>query len=437
MINELKKNTSVGDFEIKLRNKDGSIIYCSISSKLQFNSEGRPEKLIGSMRDITERMHFEEELVKAKDKAEESDKLKTAFLHNISHEIRTPMNAIMGFTSLLGETDIDAVTRKSYLDVIFQSGNHLLSIISDIVDISNIEADLVKIVREDVNINIVFKAIHSQMIQKANEKNIDLVFETGFANSEANIITDNTKLTQILSNLVNNAIKFTPSGQVKCSYKLKRAMLEFTVSDTGIGIPLDQQSKVFNRFYQVHNQASRIYEGTGLGLAISKSYVELLGGTIEVVSDPGSGSTFIFTIPYERRPDQKEIKPLKPGKDGLFFPVKKKILVAEDVESNFQLIKYFLTGINSEVIRAFNGKEAVEHCLSDKEIDLVLMDIKMPVMDGYTATRLIREKGISIPIIAQTAYADDRERALESGCTAFISKPFDKDGLLRAINELL
>jgi PAS domain S-box-containing protein len=563
MINELKKNNSIGDFEIKLRNKDDSIIYCSISSKLHFNDKGKPEKLIGSMRDITrrkkaedalnrsqkefqnyfesgavgmsvtnvdrkwiqvnqklcnilgysreeligkdwcelthpedlkanmemfqmvidgkinnyeldkrlickngkivfvtlsvvcernqdstvhhllasyiditQRKHFEEELVKAKDKAEESDRLKTAFLHNISHEIRTPMNAIMGFATLLG-IDSDAATRKSYVDVITQSSDHLLSIISDIVDISNIEADLVKINKEEFNLNAIFKNVYDQHIQKAKEKKIDLDFDTGLANPEANILTDKTKLIQILSNLISNAIKFTQHGRIKFSYRLKLAMLEFTVSDSGIGIPNGLQTKIFDRFYQVHNQASRTYEGTGLGLSISKAYVELLGGTIKVVSAPGSGSSFIFTLPYERREDKSTSITPGTGMQKFFFKVKKKILIAEDVESNFQLIKYFLTGTNTEVVRAVNGQEAVDLCLSDKDIDLVLMDIKMPVMDGYTATRTIRENNISIPIIAQTAYADDKDQAMKSGCTGFISKPFDKYGLIQAINELI
>jgi PAS domain S-box-containing protein len=563
MINELKKNTSIGDYEIKLRNKDGSIIYCSLSSKLNLDSKGEPEKLIGSMRDITqrktveealsrsqkefqnyfesgavgmsvtdsackwiqvnqklctiigyskdeligqewtrfthpddlkmnmelfqkvldgkinsyeldkrflckdgrvvfvtvsvvcernpdgsfhhliasyiditERKHFEEELVNARDKAEESDRLKTAFLHNISHEIRTPMNAIMGFATLL-EIDSDAATRKSYIDVISQSSNHLLSIISDIVDISNIEAALVKTSKEEFNLNAIFKAVYDQHIQKAKEKKIDLAFETGLANPEANILTDKTKLIQILSNLISNAIKFTQQGSIKFSYRPKQAMLEFTVSDTGIGIPKEQQPKIFDRFYQVHNQASRTYEGTGLGLAISKAYVELLGGTLKVVSAPGSGSSFIFTLPFEKKEDKSISLSQETVKHKFFFKVKKKILVAEDVESNFQLIKYFLTGTNAEVVRAVNGQEAVDLCLSDKDIDLVLMDIKMPVMDGYTATRTLRENNISIPIIAQTAYADDKNQAMRSGCTGFISKPFDKFDLLQAINELI
>jgi PAS domain S-box-containing protein len=432
-------NGEVDNYELDKRFvcKDGRIVFVTISVVCQRNPDRTVRHFLTSYIDITERKHFEEELVKAKEKAEESDRLKTAFLHNISHEIRTPMNAIIGFTSLLNETDLDAATRKSYTEVISQSSDHLLSIISDIVDISNVEADLVKINMEVFNLDTVIKTVYDLHSQRANEKGIDLVYETGFINSDVSIVSDKTKLIQILSNLVGNAIKFTSKGKVKFSYKLKLALLEFTVSDTGIGIPPEQQSRIFERFYQVHNQASRTYEGTGLGLAISKAYVELLGGTIKVISKPGSGSSFIFTIPFEKKDELTKNKSPEPGGDKFYFAVRKKILVAEDIDSNFQLIKYFLTGTNAEIIRAVNGQEAVNYCMSDKSIDLILMDIKMPVMDGYTATRIIRENNISIPIIAQTAYANDKENALKAGCTAFVSKPFDKKGLLSVINELI
>jgi PAS domain S-box-containing protein len=385
--------------------------------------------------DITDRKENEAELIAAKEKAEESDRLKTAFLHNISHEIRTPMNAIVGFSALLGESELDKVTQKSYIETIMQSSNHLLAIISDIVDISNIEANLVKTSKNAININSLLESLYNQFQIKAVEKGIILACESNLGDSEALISGDSTKLTQIISNLLNNALKFTDEGSIIVSLKKAGRLIQFSVSDTGIGIPGDFQDRIFERFYQLQNTTSRIYEGTGLGLAISKAYVELMGGKIWVSSEPGKGTTFTFTIPY-----QKQIIAEKPSVERAVtetfrFKRKMKILVAEDIDSNFMLLTYFLKGTNAEIIRAVNGRVALEKCLAEKDIDLVLMDIKMPGMDGYTAVKLIREAKITIPIIAQTAYADDKARALEVGCNGFLSKPFDKYKLLNAVKE--
>jgi PAS domain S-box-containing protein len=395
------------------------------------------EAMLEIFQDITERKDNEQELIMAKEKAEESDKLKTAFLHNISHEIRTPMNAIVGFSALLGEPDTGIEERKSYIDVITQSSNHLLSIITDIVDISNIEANLIKIVKSELNINSALKSLCNQFSPRAAEKNIKLDWETILPDTEALVLTDRTKLTQILSNLISNALKFTDKGSVKISYFLKNNFLEFSVADTGIGILPQFHEKIFDRFYQVQNSVSRLYEGTGLGLAISKAYVELMGGKLWLSSEREKGTTFFFTIPYEKVPEK--ILPVAERKapEHFMFTEKKVILVAEDIESNFKLIKYFLSGSNAELIHAINGKEAVEKYLSTPGIDLVLMDIKMPVMDGYSAVKLIREKNQLIPIIAQTAYADDKDKAIELGCSGFISKPFDKKSLFRVLSDFI
>jgi PAS domain S-box-containing protein len=390
--------------------------------------------------DITERKENEKELIKAKEKAEESDRLKTAFLHNISHEIRTPMNAIVGFSALLAEPDIDAQSRQSYTDVIMQSSSHLLSIITDIVDISNIEANLVKVLKNEVNLNFSLKKIYNQFIISADEKRLGFIYQTDLADSDAAIVTDITKVVQIISNLINNAFKFTSSGYVKFGYVVQNNFLEFFVSDTGIGIPPEHHLRVFDRFYQVENEKSRLFEGTGLGLAISKAYVELLGGRIWLESETGTpetGTTFFFTIPFEKPVKENLPDKEKLGVEGFVFPEKKTILVAEDIDSNFKLITYFLAKTNTTIVRARNGKEAVEKALSTMHIDLILMDIKMPLMDGYTAVKIIREKNSVIPIIAQTAYAEDKEKAIECGCSAFISKPFDKKSLIKIIREFI
>jgi PAS domain S-box-containing protein len=387
--------------------------------------------------DVTSRKKNEAELIMAREKAEEGDKLKTAFLHNISHEIRTPMNAIIGFSALLGEHVTDALTRQSYIDIIIQSSNQLLGIITDIIDISNIEANLIRISKNEINLNSRLKTFCDQLIPKVREKNLELIYETDLSFNDSVILIDSTKLFQILTNLVNNAIKFTRKGHVKLEYRVKNDFMEFSVSDTGIGIAKEFHKKIFERFYQVQNTISRIYEGTGLGLSISKAYVERMGGKIWLESEPGKGTTFYFTIPFERSfaavssPSSRKLAENKVLSD------KKTILIAEDIESNFKLLKYFLADSNIEILRAVNGKEAVEKCLSGRYIDLVLMDIKMPVMNGYIATKLIRETIPAMPIIAQTAYADDLEKAIECGCSGYISKPFDKKGLLKVLNEYI
>ena len=425
------------DLEEEFINANGKHRWLQTTKIPLYDKDGNITGLVGIGHDITERKHIVEELIMAKEKAEESDKLKTAFLHNISHEIRTPMNAIVGFSALLGEPDIDEKTRKSYIEVIMQSSNHLLSIITDIVDISNIEANLIKTYKNEMSVNASVKSLCNQYMPKAVEKNINMAYENGLSESDALILTDRTKFNQILSNLISNAVKFTEKGNVKISYRLKDNFLEFSVSDSGIGISPEHHSRIFDRFYQVQNAMEKLYEGTGLGLAISKAYVEHLGGKIWLTSEPGKGTTFFFTIPYEKQVSvivsQSEMK----AAETFVFPVKKVILVAEDVESNFKLIRYFLSGSNAEVLHAYNGKEAVEKCFSAGNIDLILMDIKMPVMDGYTAVKLIREKNAEVPIIAQTAYADDREKAMECGCSGFISKPFDRKSLFKVLSEFI
>lgn len=393
--------------------------------------------VLGIARDITERKKAEEELIIAKEKAEEGDRLKTAFLHNISHEIRTPMNAIVGFSALLNEPDIDSTTRQFYNDMIMNSSDQLLSIITDIIDISNIEANIVKTTKIEVNLNSIIGSLYAQFLLKANEREITLVSEPSLPDEDSIILTDKTKLIQIISNLLNNAFKFTQKGQIKFGYAVKDKLLEFFVSDTGLGIPEKYHQKIFDRFYQVADPVNKLNEGTGVGLSICKAYVELLGGEIRLSSTSGGGSTFIFTLPLEKC-DDTVIEPLVPrDKIKFFFSENKKILVAEDIDSNFKLIESFLSGTNAEIIRAFNGKEAVKKCLSDRSIDLVLMDIRMPVMNGYTATEMIRLSKPDIPIIAQTAYADDREMAIKCGCSSIISKPFDKKSLFEVISEFI
>jgi PAS domain S-box-containing protein len=280
--------------------KDRSIIWGSTSVSIIRNKKDEVQFFLVTIEDITSRKNAMTELITAKEKAEESDKLKTAFLHNVSHEIRTPMNAIIGFSTLLNDPDLTEEDRTQYIDIIFQSGSQLLLIINDIVDIANVESGQVKVNLTQMNLNSTLKSLNEQFRINRKQNNVSMSLSTILPDEDSNIITDNTKLVQILSNLINNSIKFTRDGQIDFGYVLKDKLLEFFVKDTGIGIPSEYHSRIFDRFYQVDSAVSRQYSGTGLGLSICKGYVELLGGTIKVESESGKGTQFIFTIPFLR-----------------------------------------------------------------------------------------------------------------------------------------
>jgi PAS domain S-box-containing protein len=267
----------------------------SQSQKISGKSVGR----VWSFRDVTKRKKAEADLIAAKEKAEESDRLKTAFLHNVSHEIRTPMNGIIGFSSLLNEPDLNEADRHQYTAIIYQNSVQLLSIINDIVDIANVESGQAKINLTEFNLNSMLRNLHEQCIMSGKENNVSITLKMSLADEDSTISADNTKLIQILSNLINNAIKFTRNGQVDFGYVLKDKLLEFRIKDSGIGIPSEYHSRIFDRFFQVDNAVSRQYSGTGLGLSICKGYIELMGGTITVESEPGKGTLFLFTIPYQ------------------------------------------------------------------------------------------------------------------------------------------
>jgi PAS domain S-box-containing protein len=399
------------------------------------DNNGLCTHLVGSVHDITNMKLAEEELIKAKNKAEESDRLKTAFLHNISHEIRTPMNAIVGFTALLSEPGIDETSKALFIDTITQSSDHLLAIINDIIEISNIEAGILKYSREEVNINKLIHRLYDQFSPKAIQKNLVFLIDTPLNDREAIIILDKTKFVQILSNLLTNAIKFTEKGIIKFGYITAGQFLNFYVSDTGIGIAGDQLERIFDRFYQVEHTLERHFEGTGLGLSISKAFVELLGGRIWVESELGKGSSFYFSLPLDYQ--QKKSKPGSEKVVETLFNKQATILIAEDDDNNFNLIDKFLSDPNLTLVRAKNGLEAVTYCEAGNNVDLVLMDLKMPVMDGYEATARIKSCFPDLIIIAQTAYVTDKEKAFDSGCIDIITKPFKKADLLEIVKKYL
>ncbi len=420
-------------------NKKGERLWLRTSKLPLHDKDGKITGLVGIGHDITHRKENEEELVRAKEKAEESDRLKTAFLHNISHEIRTPMNAITGFASLLNNPGLPPNKITDYTTIISNSSHQLLSIITDIIHIATIEAGQEKVVEKEMNLNYLLNTLYLQFEAVAKPKGIRLIIETPLDDSESDLITDETKLSEILTNLINNALKFTKKGTVTISYTVINTFLEFSVKDTGIGIPAGMHEKIFDRFLQVDHTVTREHEGTGLGLSISKAYVNLLGGEIWVASQPDKGSDFCFTIPFNRKSSISISESHVESEQELQLNDAKTILIAEDEDMNYFLVEEYLVNPDITLLRARNGIEAVELFKSDATIDLVLMDIKMPRMDGYEATRKIRVINPDIPIVAIMAYAqaEDKGKAINAGCSAYIPKPVIKKTLLAVIGKFL
>lgn len=379
----------------------------------------------------------EAELIKAKEKAEESDRLKTAFLANMSHEIRTPMNGILGFANLLREPNLNGEQQQEFIDMIEKSGMRMLNIINDIINISKIEAGSMGSTVKATNINEQLGFVYSFFKPEAAMKHIALQMLTPLPTEEAIIITDPEKLYAILTNLVKNALKFSHKGKVEVGYIQQEGDVLFHVSDEGIGIPKEKLDSIFDRFVQADASDGRAYEGAGLGLAIAKAYVQMLGGRIWVQSVVGQGSCFFFTIPYNKAPGMKDNATQRSTREKPFAGRQLKVLVAEDDQISFWLIDRMLQGVASQVLRAKTGLEAVEMARNNQDLDIILMDIKLPGVDGNEATRLIREFNPGIPIIAQTAhgFAGDIEEARRAGCNDCILKPLDKGDLIAMIRE--
>lgn len=388
--------------------------------------------MIGS--DITNRKLNELEILNAKERAEESDRLKSAFLQNMSHEIRTPLNAICGFSSLLDEPELPYEKRKDFISIINNSSNQLLSIVNDILTISSLETNQVEILFGTFNVNKVIDELYEIFKYQLDNKDIKLIEKKFLPDDQCEINSDRVKVTQILSNLINNAIKFTQKGFVEFGYSLKGDNLEFFVKDSGIGIDQDLHRSIFHRFNQADNSISRAYGGSGLGLSISKGYTELLKGEIWLESEIGQGSTFFFTIPYNtvKEVDKEDVNQVENMKNI------HTVLVAEDEEFNFLFIKELLLEKNINLIHAQNGEEAVEAYRENPDIDLILMDIKMPKLDGASATKQIREINQSVPIIAQTAYALKTEiERFKDVFDDYLTKPIKSKDLFNKIGKYL
>ena len=416
----------------------------ALTTKVPFHdANGNIIGLVGASIDISDRKKSEEALLKAKEAAEQSDRLKSAFLANMSHEIRTPMNGIMGFAELLKNRFLTVEEQLQYIGIIEKSGARMLNILNDLIDISKIESGQMNMSISLSNINEQTEFICNFFRPEVETKGMRLLLRNGLPLKEAIIRTDKEKVGAVLTNLIKNAIKFTLEGTIEFGYERKGKWLEFFVKDTGVGISPEQKEIIFERFRQGSESLARNYEGAGLGLSISKSFIEMLGGRIwvECNSDEPhskSGSTFYFTIPYISELVEK------PFSEHQFLPqesestVKKlKVLIAEDDEASYILMARIIGILSNEIIRVRNGVEAVESCRTNPEIDLIMMDIKMPELDGYEATKQIRLFNKKIVIIAQTAYAQegDKEKAINAGCNDYISKPIKKDELLAIIKK--
>jgi CheY-like chemotaxis protein len=353
----------------------------------------------------------------------------------MSHEIRTPMNGIIGFVDILATRQVPEDKRKIYLEVIRNSGQQLLSLINDIIDVSKIETNQILVNESTFNVNVLIKNLLLFFTPGTTKKDIQLIFNTSLGDDDCNILLDEIKLNQVLTNLIGNALKFTMKGSIEIGYNLEGEMLKFFVKDTGIGIRKKYQKVIFDRFRQVDNGNTRIYGGAGLGLSISKAFIEMMGGKIWVTSSSGKGTTFYFTVPY-RQIRRTETTQRKVITDESLLG-QRTILIAEDEKDNFFFLNELLSDFGVKIIHAKNGQQAVEICSKGLQVDLVLMDMKMPVMDGMEATKRIKAMNPSIPIIAMTAYAlgGDKERFTGLGCNDYISKPLNREILLESIKK--
>ncbi|MCF6332939.1 MAG: ATP-binding protein, partial [Draconibacterium sp.] len=455
---ELRKSNEIGGFEVDpeiwigvpLKNEGmltGVLAVQSYTDKNAYNeSDLRMLEFVSDQVSTSIlRKKAELDLVEALDKATESDRLKSAFLATMSHELRTPLNAIIGFSDFLNK-DLPVDDVVNFGKIINSSGQHLLSIVNDLFDITLIEAGEIKVKNKETSLKDILYGVHSVIEakkQRDNKEAVELKLNFSAEEEDFSFNTDANKIKQILINLLKNAIKFTHDGHIHYGCELLKeknnAFLKFYVKDTGIGISKDKQNLIFDIFRQADDTHTRKYGGTGIGLSVAKRLVEILGGKIWLESEVGVGSTFYFTIPVEK-PESVSLPSLE-GEEAETIADSKTIiiLIVEDDLMSFKFIEVVLNKLEIKFIWAQNGEEAIRMCKENKDIDLVLMDINMPLLNGYAATKEIKQMRPGLPIIAQTAVAiaGDREKSIEAGCDDYITKPIKKDELIAMIKKYL
>lgn len=432
ILENIKKNLTT-PYELELKRKDGTNIWVEIEAE-NFYYDGQDVRA-AAIRDVSLRKENDQKLQKALYEAQESERLKSAFLSTISHELRTPLNAVIGFSDLIDKSmSIDEAVSLSKM--IFDSGNHLLKIINDIFDLSVLEEGTIVLLKEKHNLYDLLDEVleHSyQEKRKMGKANLELSFDIENKYKDLIIVTDHKRFKQILIHLIKNALKYTKEGSIEIGFSIIQNAIKFYVKDTGIGIAKDKQEIIFNLFRQLDDSHTREFEGVGIGLSIAKSLCENLGGKMSLESELNRGSTFYFTIPYET--EKEENAKIKDASNERNILSGKTILIAEDDISSFELLKMYLTPLNANVLWTRNGIEAIKIFKKNKSIDLVLMDIKMPALSGYVAAKEIKKISPLIPIIAQTAYAFENEKtiALEAGCDDYVSKPISWPILFKKI----
>jgi len=413
----IHKKRDYFEMEFRMKHKDGRWIDILSRAKAFFNKEGKATRMVGTHTDITYRKNIIKELGKAKEKAEESDRLKSAFLANMSHEIRTPMNGIIGFTQLLQSEDISQSDQKEYAKIIQKSSDRLLNTVNDIIEISKIESGEVTMAIEEIHIAPHLENLILFFKSETVKKGLEISFDNEISESDLILHTDRNKLDSILTNIIKNSIKYTNEGFIKVGLKLKEGNLIFYCQDSGIGIPKNRFEAIFNRFEQADLEDKQAHQGSGLGLAIVKSYVDLLGGAIWLTSEEGKGS--IFYVSFPKNSIKTKHYDIPTNKSSLASEKKNiNILIAEDDEISMFYLSTITKGIFDHVNFATNGLETIDAIKNDSSINLILMDMKMPEMDGFTATKKIRAFNKDVIIIAQTAFAfkEDVQKAIDAGC---------------------